>query len=217
MLNTSKIHKHPECSGVKSRFLSGKTIITFLFFVSIIACQPSAEKKTESNETAITSPMDLSKLSAEIIWANRTGHNMKFEVTDSSADMDNRNISPQYPASGELVNLIFEEVLSGKLKAYSAVDLMNLKEIPIEEINEIGHRIDTITMTDPVTLNDSTIVIEQVLDRKTIKKFSVIQDWFYNKQTKKMETKIIALCPIRERFDDQGNYLGIEPLFYVFF
>lgn len=118
------------------------------------------------------------------------------------------------PEREALVDWIFELVNSGEFKAY---DYFN-KELTPEEFSSIGT--DTLLMTlmrtkEPYEKYDTTVV--KTLDRKDIVKVRFLESWHYNQDEKVIEKEIIAIAPVRERLNSEGEFLANEPLFWVYF
>jgi gliding motility associated protien GldN len=80
--------------------------------------------------------------------------------------------------------------------------LVRIDTVPYEKLDETwGERIDTIEVMS-----------------EDVKQYWVKEDWFFNKQTGVMETRIIGICPIKENLDPvTGQVRGYQPLFWIYF
>ncbi len=43
------------------------------------------------------------------------------------------------------------------------------------------------------------------------------EDWFFDKQRSVMEVRILGIAPVVESKDDQGEFKGYKPLFWLYF
>ena len=50
-----------------------------------------------------------------------------------------------------------------------------------------------------------------------VKKYRVKEEWFFDKQRSVMEVRIIGICPVIDRRDEDGIYAGETSLFWVYF
>ncbi|MBH83397.1 MAG: gliding motility protein GldN [Flavobacteriales bacterium] len=50
-----------------------------------------------------------------------------------------------------------------------------------------------------------------------VKKYRVKEEWFFDKQRSVMEVRIIGICPVIDRRDEDGIYTGETSLFWVYF
>ena len=61
---------------------------------------------------------------------------------------------------------------------------------------------------------DTTI---NVFERFNVKKYRIKEEWFFDKQRSVMEVRIIGICPVMDRFTEDGIYDGEVSLFWVYF
>lgn len=118
------------------------------------------------------------------------------------------------PQRENLINWIFENAYSGKLSVY---DYFNQPLSP-EEIRSAGTDTLLLTLkriTEPFEEYDTTIV--KKLDKRDINKVRFLEVWYFDKNKKAIEKKVLAIAPVREKYDEQGNFLANEPLFWLYF
>ena len=56
-----------------------------------------------------------------------------------------------------------------------------------------------------------------VFQRHDVKKYRIKEEWFFDKQRSVMEVRIIGICPVIDRKNEDGVYTGETPLFWVYF
>lgn len=61
---------------------------------------------------------------------------------------------------------------------------------------------------------DTTV---NVFERFNVKKYRIKEEWFFDKQRSVMEVRIIGICPVMDRFTEDGEYDGEVSLFWVYF
>src|SRR5690606_32034074 len=55
------------------------------------------------------------------------------------------------------------------------------------------------------------------LDYSSIKKFYIKEDWVFDKARSVMEVRILGICPVREVRDQNGEYRGEQPMYWIYF
>lgn len=99
---------------------------------------------------------------------------------------------------------IFEDVYSGKLKAYKDEDFR--QQIPLAELKNFGNRTQSITIPNPNKANqDTTIIVTDEFDTETIGAMMFMEQWYYNPANGQLSKKIIAVAPLQEYILDSGE------------
>src|SRR5205085_9666009 len=110
-----------------------------------------------------------------------------------------------------LIDVIHDAVLEGTLTAYNAnIDDEFTTPLTQTEVAAIGARHDTTLVTNPTTGLDSSVLINEELNRDNIIKFRIKEDWFFDKQRSVMDVRIIGIAPIilktsAETGEEQGD------------
>ncbi len=116
--------------------------------------------------------------------------------------------------------------LSGRIKAYSTLDDNFKTALTKEEIENIFESKDTITCgigwyEGRVSWTqeewDAAFIVRNQLDLRNCTRLRIKEGWFFNEATSTMETRIIGIAPIVQRFDDNGNFLNEGPAFWVYY
>lgn len=117
------------------------------------------------------------------------------------------------PKRDDLINWIFDVAYSGKLKAY---DYFN-QPLTTEDVKNIGKDTiyRTLMRTKPPFEKYDTMVVTQ-LEKSDVTKVRFLEEWYLNKDNNTFEKKIIAIAPVIERFDAEGNFLANQPLFWLY-
>lgn len=76
---------------------------------------------------------------------------------------------------------------------------------------------DTITTYDLDTGEPIQKVVRNDFNWLSVYKFRISEDWIFEKQVSKMLPRILAIAPIREVTDANGNYRGEQAMFWAYF
>lgn len=82
-----------------------------------------------------------------------------------------------------------------------------------EEIKEIGISVDTAITYDPVTFETKFEVVIIKPDVKDINQLRFTVDWYWDDKTKKLKTTCIYFYPVRDIFNDSGEYKYSQPMY----
>lgn len=145
---------------------------------------------------------------ADVFWEKRI-----WRIIDVREKM---NLFFAYPKK-PLIHIILSGAEGGEIQAYNAIDDHFTQLMTPSDVQSIGRGADTITVTDPITLEEKTEVVQKELDLSLIKKFRVKEDWFFDKETSTLQVRIIGIAPIMDKYDDNGNYLGELPMFWIYY
>lgn len=50
-----------------------------------------------------------------------------------------------------------------------------------------------------------------------VRQYWIKEDWFFDKQRSVMEARIIGICPLVEKVAENGDVVGVRPLFWIYF
>lgn len=63
-------------------------------------------------------------------------------------------------------------------------------------------------------INGDTTVVE---DAPVIGHIRFLEEWTFDYTTMAINKKVVGICPVRQRFDEDGLFMGYHPLFWVYF
>ncbi|MBJ09931.1 MAG: gliding motility protein GldN [Flavobacteriales bacterium] len=122
-----------------------------------------------------------------------------------------------------LIDVLMDAINEGTITAYGNAykdDEFKSPMTPaeIKEIGVSGNLVDTVDFYDEDREEEVFELIYNTFDPSTVTRYRVKEEWYFDKQRSVMDVRIIGLCPIRDRFDEDSNeFLGVEPLFWVYF
>ena len=148
---------------------------------------------------------------ADVFWSKRL-----WRVIDLH---EKQNLIFSYP-NEPLAKILHELVLNNAINAYdnSVVNGDQFKmKMTKEAIQRIGTSSDSLWILNAETGEEEQIEINATIDFNKVKRFKIKEDWFFNSATSTMEVRIIGLAPLIEVYDQNGNYLGDETMYWLYF
>ena len=150
---------------------------------------------------------------ANVLWAKRV-----WRVIDMREKVNHPLYFPLEAIGNQknLATLLRDEVLNGSLLAYSPLRDDFSVVLSADELLSVFVKKDTLWSANA---DGEKIAnpIRKAVDMRLVKRVRVKEDWFFDPQRSVMEVRIIGLCPVIESYDDEGNYRGDQPLFWVYF
>lgn len=152
---------------------------------------------------------------ADVMWERRI-----WRVIDLREKMNQTFYYPFEVTNGRsnLITIIKNSIEKGELRAYDPFyDDFTVAYTAQQALN-IGS--DTIFYTDyrpyePYEEYDTFRY--NSLDYSTIKKFYVKEGWVFDKARSVLEVRILGICPVREVRDQNGEFRGEQPMYWVYF
>ena len=82
-------------------------------------------------------------------------------------------------------------------------------------VQRLGVTRDTSWVVNAETLNEEQVAINNELTWDKIKKYRVKEVWFFDTKTSSMQVRIIAIAPVMEDYDANGNYRGDMTMYWI--
>lgn len=143
---------------------------------------------------------------ADILWEKRV-----WRVIDTREKM---NLPFRYEEK-PFIEILLEGVESGALTAYSPeADDFSL-EMPQEELALQLYDRDTVRIVDPATYEETFQVVENAFDPAEVKRYRLKEVWFFDTKLSTMRVRILGIAPLREVFDENGNFRYETPMFWI--
>lgn len=116
-----------------------------------------------------------------------------------------------------LIKAFLDHAMQGDITLYSTFDDEFKIALDQREIHELMSSSDTITIYDPVTLEEKTEVVYSEFDYKTVTQYRVKEVWFFDNNTSRLKVRILGIAPVRDVYDDNGNFIATMPMFWVYY
>ena len=111
------------------------------------------------------------------------------------------------------VSNLLDAVYNGQISAYDYFS----KRLSLEEIRQIGTdtAYRTLTRNYPPYAEYDTIIISKI-EISDINKIRFLEAWYMDENSLVFEKEIIGIAPVADKFDDEGNFMGLQPLFWIY-
>lgn len=122
-----------------------------------------------------------------------------------------------YGKMNNLFTVIRNHIKASELTAYDAIDDEFTVPLNKSAASTIGDKSEIVYIENPVTGLIEEQDIPNPLHPEEIKRFRIKEDWFFDKQRSVMDVRIIGICPVIEVMDDNGDYKGELPMYWIYF
>ncbi len=113
----------------------------------------------------------------------------------------------------KLVSDILNAAYEGRVAAY---DYFN-NPLSVEEVKSIGtdtiYR--TLTRNTPPYAEYDTVIVSKI-EITDIVKIRFLEEWYMDEQNMVIEKVVLGIAPVIDKFDAAGNFIGLQPLFWIY-
>ncbi|MCH2042824.1 MAG: gliding motility protein GldN [Saprospiraceae bacterium] len=116
-----------------------------------------------------------------------------------------------------LISIIIEEAQNQEITLYSTFDDEFSTALTREELLMLSGSYDTIMMYDPESFEEIYEVVYNEFDPQEVKEYRIKEVWFFDEETSTMNVRIIGIAPIRDMYDNNGNFIARTPMFWMYY
>lgn len=145
---------------------------------------------------------------ADIFW-----YKIIWRVIDCREKMNRPMVAPKMP----LITVMLNAAKEGKVTLFDGLDDEFTTPVNMENIPALSSQTDSIWVYNPATEMDELTVITNEFNPETVNKFRVKEIWYFNEETSTMESRILGIAPVMEKYGEFGNYQGDVVLFWAYF
>lgn len=114
----------------------------------------------------------------------------------------------------KFIKNILTAVYNGKVQAYDA----DGSPLSMAEVKNIENSSDTLVVEGAAVNGDDTVIVKKTeLDIQRITKIMFLEEWYMNEDNLHFEKKVLGICPLYAKYDDDGSLRGFKPLFWIYF
>lgn len=145
---------------------------------------------------------------SDLMWEKRI-----WRVIDLREKM---NFPFKYPEE-TFVGILLNGAKDGKITVYSVSDDKFTNALTPVQLEEKLVHMDTIPTFDPETYEETIKIVKNEINENDFKRIRIKEMWYFDSETSSMKVRILGISPIRDVFDDNGNFKYEEPMFWVYY
>lgn len=149
----------------------------------------------------------------DVMWSKRV-----WRVMDLREKMNHPYYYPivSYGNMNSLFTLIYNSIDKNELTVYDAIT--DQFTVPLSRVSAlaVGEKREVFSLEDEDGIITETEVVSGI-STEVIMRFRIKEDWFFDRQRSVMDVRIIGICPVAEVYDENGDYKGELPLYWIYF
>ncbi|NOT36188.1 MAG: gliding motility protein GldN [Saprospiraceae bacterium] len=144
---------------------------------------------------------------ADVVWEKKI-----WRVLDTREKLNQKFVEFEKP----FINIILDAASRGEIKVFEEDNFK--KFLTKNKIEKILHKVDTIEIYDPEKYITVVKEIKTDLDLSLIKTFRIKEVWYFDKESSRLECKILGIAPMKVELDAETGIEKYEaPLFWVYY
>lgn len=145
---------------------------------------------------------------SDILWEKRV-----WRVIDTREKM---NLPFRYPPR-PLFAILAEGVEKGQLTAYSVEDDQFRMPLDVSDVNRMLYQVDTVPVYNIDDGTEEYQIVESDINMEDIKRYRLKEVWYFDSRTSTLKVRILGIAPLKEEYDDNGNFKYERPLFWLYY
>ncbi len=151
----------------------------------------------------------------DVLWKKRVWREIDIREKQNQAF---RFPGDENTGGGYFIEILMDAVKRGKVKAYTPYDDRFVSALTKEQIMEVmTGKDDTTEVPDPLTGEITRQITHRDFDPDLITRYRVKEDWIFDRNLGRMVVRIIGIAPVRDVYDNSGEFRGTQPLFWIYY
>jgi gliding motility associated protien GldN len=150
---------------------------------------------------------------ADVQWLKRI-----WRIVDLREKINHTLYFPVEPIQDRrsLTQVVYAAVLEGAITPYGTLDDEFTIQLTKAEVEQMTTKVDTEFIENQFG-EIEPVPIKEEFNPGNVKRYRLKEEWFIDNQRSVMDVRIIGMCPVTEKFDENGEYKGELPLFWIYF
>lgn len=144
---------------------------------------------------------------ADLLWQKRV-----WRVIDVNEKINHAFTNPERP----FVNILLEAAEKEEIQLYGTLDDKFTTPLTAEQRLAIAGGVDTVQVTDD-GIDFDYVLTPRTFNPATVTRYRIQEVWYVDKNSSRMQVRILGIAPIVDEVDEMGNFLFEEPLFWVYY
>jgi gliding motility associated protien GldN len=145
---------------------------------------------------------------SDVFWTKRV-----WRVIDVREKMNLPFAYPERP----FFDILMDAAKSGEITVYSSESDKFTIPMTTEEVSSIGANVDTVTVIDPETYEETQTIVSNEINPEDVKRFRLKEIWYFDKETSRLNVRILGIAPLYDEKDSNGNIKYEKLLFWVYY
>jgi len=125
------------------------------------------------------------------------------------------NLPFTYPIQ-PFFTIIADAAQSGEIKVFK--DELFKEMMTPDDVTGVLNSVDTVLIFNPDTYEDEVRIVNNPVNPEDIKKYRVKEMWFFDKESSRMQVRILGVAPIKDTYDETtGEFKYAIPIFWVYY
>ena len=125
------------------------------------------------------------------------------------------NLPFTYPIQ-PFFSILADGTQSGEIKVFKDEHFKEMMT-PEEVIGKLNS-VDTSLVFNPETYEDEVVITNDPVNPEDIKKYRVKEMWYFDKESSRMQVRILGIAPIQDVYDEEtGEFKYPVPMFWVYY
>ncbi len=151
---------------------------------------------------------------ADVMWSKRV-----WRILDMREKINHPLYFPIFEINDRksMIQVTRSVAEEGVVTAFSPFDDEFKLPLSVTEIESIGVTETTVEIEDPETFEITEKTIKNDFNPANVKRYRLKEDYFFDKQKSELDVRTIGLCPVLEKYDENGEYKGDSDMFWIYY